>query len=141
LEFRVQASLICNASNSVVVPESNAVFFVGDRVTDSGNPVVDRLSQLENIAAAVQPKLGPAANLWIIEPSRYMGPFACYENILPSLTASGEPMGYKPKGLPAARACLSILQDCLEQVKSAQLHKKNEKDANVTAVEVQGKSP
>jgi hypothetical protein len=135
-EFRVLASLICNASNSLMLPESNAVFFVGDRVTDSDNPVVERLSQLENIAAAVLHKLGPAANLWIIEPSRYMGSFACYDNVLPSLTASGEPIGYKPKGLPAARACLSILQDCLEQVKAAQLHKKDEID---TAVDLQGK--
>lgn len=92
------------------------MFFVGDRVRESGNAVVERLSQLENIAAALLPKLGQAVNLWILEPSHYMGPFACYENILPSLTASGEPMGYKPKGLPAARACFSILHDCLAQV-------------------------
>jgi hypothetical protein len=99
-------------------PESNVVFFVGDRVEGTYNQEIERLSKLETIAAILVSKLGPSVNAWVVEPSHYKGSFACYDNLVPSLTTSGEPSGasYNPSGLPASRACLSLLTNCLSQV-------------------------
>lgn len=92
------------------------MFYVGDQVKGTDNSEIERLSQPKNIASILVSKLGPCVNAWIIEPSHYKSSFACYENLLPSLTASGEPRGYNPQGLPAARSTLSLLQHCLQQV-------------------------
>lgn len=97
-------------------PSSNVIFFVGDRVEGTDNPEIERLSQLDTIASILVSKLGPNVNAWIVEPSHYKSSFACYGNLLPSLTAAGEPLGYNPKGLPAARALLSLLTNCVSQV-------------------------
>ncbi len=99
-------------------PESNVVFFVGDRVEGTYNQEIERLSKLETIAAILVSKLGPSVNAWVVEPSHYKGSFACYDNFVPSLTTSGEPSGasYNPSGLPSSRACLSLLTNCLSQV-------------------------
>jgi len=119
-QTRVMASLCLSAARDALVPpESNVVFFVGDRVEGTYNQEIERLSKLETIAAILVSKLGPSVNAWVVEPSHYKGSFACYDNLVPSLTTSGEPSGasYNPSGLPASRACLSLLTNCLSQVK------------------------
>lgn len=98
------------------VPSSNAIFLVGDRVENSGNDVIERLSQADNIASVLVSKLGATVNAWVVEPSHYCSNLACYQNLIPSLTASGEPMGYNPRGLPASAGLVSLLTDCLAQV-------------------------
>ena len=97
-------------------PSSNVIFFMGDRVDVSENSIIDRLSQPRTIASILVSKLGSSVNVWVVEPSHYKDSFACYENLLPSLSPSGEPSDYKPKRLPAARATLSLLQNCLTRV-------------------------
>ena len=98
-------------------PSSNVIFFMGDRVDVSENSIIDRLSQPRTIASILVSKLGSSVNVWVVEPSHYKDSFACYENLLPpSLSPSGEPSGYDPKSLPAARATLSLLQNCLTRV-------------------------
>ncbi|CAK9866722.1 unnamed protein product [Sphagnum jensenii] len=119
-QTRVMASLCLSAARDALVPpESNVVFFVGDRVEGTYNQEIERLSKLETIAAILVSKLGPSVNAWVVEPSHYKGSFACYDNLVPSLTTSGEPSGasYNPSGLPASRACLSLLTNCLSQPK------------------------
>ncbi|KAG0580414.1 hypothetical protein M758_4G173100 [Ceratodon purpureus] len=114
---RVTASLCYSPSTgTLLTPSRNVIFYVGDRVEGTDNSEIERLSQPKNIASILVSKLGPSVNAWIIEPSHYKSSFACYENLLPSLTPSGEPEGYNPKGLPAARSTLSLLQNCLAQV-------------------------
>lgn len=103
-------------------PSRNVVFYVGDRVEGTDNAEIERLSNPKNIASILVSKLGPFVNAWIIEPSHWINnSFACYENLLPSLPASGEPRGYNPQGLPAARSTLSLLHDCLAQVTNLNL--------------------
>jgi hypothetical protein len=97
-------------------PSSNVIFFMGDRVDVSENSIIDRLSQPRTIASILVSKLGSSVNVWVVEPSHYKDSFACYENLLPSLSPSGEPSDYKPRCLPAARATLSLLQNCLTRV-------------------------
>ncbi|KAJ7528973.1 hypothetical protein O6H91_15G027900 [Diphasiastrum complanatum] len=115
---RVLASLCLSPSSQTLmqVPKRNAIFFVGDRVQETHNAVIKRLSQLENIAAIMVSKLGPHVNVWVVEPSRYRGSFACYDNFLPCMTSLGEPTSYKPQGFPAATACLSLLASCIKEV-------------------------
>jgi hypothetical protein len=107
---------LCGCRVRKQTPTRNVIFYVGDRVEGSDNSEIERLSQPKNIASILVSKLGPSVNAWIIEPSHYKSSFACYENLLPSLTPSGEPEEYNPKGLPAARSTLSLLQKCLDQV-------------------------
>lgn len=97
-------------------PSSNVIFFMGDRVDVSENSIIDRLSQPRTIASILVSKLGSSVNVWVVEPSHYKDSFACYDNLLPSLSPSGEPSDYKPRCLPAARATLSLLQNCLTRV-------------------------
>lgn len=107
---------LCGCCVRKQTPSRNVIFYVGDRVEGTDNSEIERLSQPKNIASILVSKLGPSVNVWIIEPSHYRSSFACYENLLPSLTSNGEPEGYNPKGLPAARSTLSLLQNCLAQV-------------------------
>lgn len=82
----------------------------------SENTIIDRLSQPHTIASILVSKLGSSVNVWVVEPSHYKDSFACYENLLPSLSPSGEPSEYNPKCFPAARATLSLLRNCLTRV-------------------------
>lgn len=125
MERELHCTFVCRILNRVSLcgcrvreqsPSRNVVFYVGDRVEGTDNSEIERLSQPRNIASILVSKLGPSINAWIIEPSHYNSAFACYNNLLPSLTSKGEPKGYDPKGLPAARATLTLLQNCLAQV-------------------------
>lgn len=114
---RIMASLICCPTTGALVnPSSNAILFMGDSVQGIQNPIIKNLSSLESVAEILISKLGPSVNAWVLEASRFQGPFACYDAFLPYLSLNGEPLCYDPKGLPATRAIYSLLQNCLVQV-------------------------
>lgn len=121
---RVMASLlICAHTGTLKKPTSNAVLFMGDCVRGSGNPTVDRLSRLETMAHILVSKLGdPLVNAWVVEASSFNGPFACYEAFLPSMSPYGEPLCYDPHNLPASRAIISLLHNCLVEVNKELVH-------------------
>ncbi|GKE63851.1 UPF0565 protein, partial [Tanacetum coccineum] len=83
------------------VPSMNAIFFNGDRVKGTGNPVIERQSDLERIAEVIVSKLGENVNAWVIEASKFNGPFAVYKDFIPSVNKWGEPNSYDPTGFPA----------------------------------------
>ena len=127
---------LCGCRVRKQTPSRNVIFYVGDRVEGTDNSEIERLSQPKNIASILVSKLGPSVNAWIIEPSHYKSSFACYENLLPSLTPSGEPEGYNPKGLPAARSTLSLLQNCLAQVPKSIFSSPNPVHINVFTMQL-----
>lgn len=98
------------------VPSANAIFFSGDRVVGTGNPVVERLSDLQNIAEILVSKIGGSVNAWIIEASMFNGPFAIYKDFIPSVNQRGEPKSYDPTGFPASTSTISLLSNCLKEV-------------------------
>ncbi|KAJ9556601.1 hypothetical protein OSB04_011215 [Centaurea solstitialis] len=84
--YKVAASLcISTSSRNPIVPCTNAIFFNGDRVRGTGNPVIERLSDLERIAEIIVSKLGENVNAWVIEASKFNGPFAVYKDFIPSV--------------------------------------------------------
>lgn len=97
-------------------PSSNAIMFMGDCVRATGNPIIERLSCLENVAEVLVWKLGDSVNAWVLEASRFQGPFAVYEAFVPSLSSRGEPLSYDPEGFPASQAITSLLNYCIAQV-------------------------
>ncbi|KAI4372683.1 hypothetical protein MLD38_010883 [Melastoma candidum] len=110
---RVAASLRLSA---VPPPSANLMFFTGDRVEGSGNPVVDRLSDLSTIADVLVSKFGPSSNAWVIEAPAFHGPFSVYREFVPGTNRYGEPKSYDPSGLPASASLVSLLRNCLVQV-------------------------
>lgn len=98
------------------VPSANAIFFNGDRIEGTGNPVIERLSDLQNIAKILVSKFGGSINAWVVEASVFSGPFAVYKDFIPSVNQRGEPKSYSPIGFPASRTTVSLLSDCLEEV-------------------------
>jgi hypothetical protein len=98
------------------VPSANAIFFNGDRVEGTGNPVIERLSDLQKIAGILVKKFGGSINAWVIEASVFNGPFAVYEDFLPSVNQRGEPKSYSPLGFPASRSTVTLLSNCLNEV-------------------------
>lgn len=96
----------------------NAIFFKGDRVEGTGNPVIERLSDSRNIAELLVSKLGASANAWVVDASTFNGPFAVYKEFIPSVNSRGEPKRYDPNGFPAVSSIVAILSKCVEQVKS-----------------------
>ncbi|XP_024032809.1 uncharacterized protein LOC21404685 [Morus notabilis] len=109
------------------VPSANAIFFSGDRVAGTGNPVIERLSDLQNIAQILVSKIGGSVNAWVVEASVFNGPFAVYKDFIPSVNHWGEPKSYNPTGFPASGSVVSLLSDCLKEVSSvlSQRHKES----------------
>ncbi|PWA52586.1 hypothetical protein CTI12_AA454020 [Artemisia annua] len=117
--YNVAASLcISTSSQTPTVPSMNAIFFNGDRVKGTGNPVIERLSDLERIAEVIVSKLGENVNAWVIEASKFNGPFAVYKDFIPSVNKWGEPNSYDPTGFPASSSAVSLLSNCLNEVKN-----------------------
>ncbi|CAB4299978.1 unnamed protein product [Prunus armeniaca] len=100
--YRVAVSLcLSRTSKTLTVPSANAIFFNGDRVSGTGNPVIERLSDLQNIAEILVSKIGDSTNAWVIDASVFNGPFAVYHDFVPSVNQWGEPKSYCPVGSPA----------------------------------------
>lgn len=98
-------------------PSANAIFFNGDRVEGTGNRIIERLSDLQKLAEILVSKFGSSVNAWVIEASSFNGPFAIYEDFIPSVNRWGEPKSYSPIGFPAATSTVRLLSNCLEEVK------------------------
>lgn len=98
------------------MPSTNAIFFNGDRVEGTRNPVVERLSDLQNVAQVLVSKFGGSVNAWVIQASIFNGPFAVYKDFIPSVNQYGEPKSYSPVGFPASTSTVSLLSNCLQQV-------------------------
>ncbi|KAI3703255.1 hypothetical protein L1987_73192 [Smallanthus sonchifolius] len=117
--YKVATSLcISSSSQKPIVPSMNAIFFNGDRVRGTGNPVIEKLSDLEMIAEIIVSKLGENCNVWVIEASEFNGPFAVYKDFIPSVNQWGEPQSYDPTGYPASTSTVSLLSTCLKEVKN-----------------------
>lgn len=94
----------------------NAIFFGGDRVQGTGNPVIERLSDGQSVAQLLARKLGPRANVWVVEASTYNEGFAVYKDFVPTVDSWGDPKSYDPMCFPAFNTILLLLSRCLEQV-------------------------
>lgn len=103
-------------SDLLQVPIANAIFFLGDRVEGSGNPVIERISNLQNLSEIVVTKFGSSINAWVIEASVFNGPFAVYKDFILSMNQYGEPSSYNPIDFPASTSTVSLLSNCLEEV-------------------------
>ncbi|TKY68422.1 hypothetical protein E2542_SST04674 [Spatholobus suberectus] len=115
---RVGASLCLSPETRTLrIPIANAIFFCGDRVEGTGNPVIERLSDLQKLSEIVVFKFGSFINAWVIEASVFNGPFAVYEDFIPSVNQYGEPSSYRPVGFPASTSTVSLLSNCLQEVK------------------------
>ena len=95
------------------VPVANAIFFCGE---GTGNPVIERLSNLEKLSEIVVSKFGSLINAWVIEASVCNGHFAVYKDFILSMNQYGEPRSYDPMGFPASTSTVSLLSNCLEEV-------------------------
>ncbi|XP_021888503.1 uncharacterized protein LOC110807638 [Carica papaya] len=124
--YRVAASLCFScASRMLIVPSANVIFFNGDRVQGTGNPVIERLSDLQIIADVLVSKFGGSVNAWVIEASVFNGPFAVYNDFVPSVNRWGEPKSYSAVGFPASTSTISLLSNFLEEAKNIMpVHKK-----------------
>ncbi|KAK9120919.1 hypothetical protein Syun_018536 [Stephania yunnanensis] len=119
VHFRIAASLsLSSSSKTLIVPSANVIFFNGDRVEQSRNPVIERLSNMDHIADVLVSKLGISINALVIEASTFNGPFAVYKEFIPSVNSFGEPKFYIPDGFPASSSILLLLSKCLDMVKS-----------------------
>ncbi|KAL1322613.1 hypothetical protein HN51_067620 [Arachis hypogaea] len=115
---RVGASLCLSPeTRTLSVPEANAIFFCGDRVEGTGNQVIERLSDLQKLSEIVVSKFGSSINAWVIQASVFNGPFAVYKDFIPSVNQYGEPRSYQPTGFPASTSTVSLLSNCLEEVR------------------------
>ncbi|XP_010508239.1 PREDICTED: UPF0565 protein C2orf69-like [Camelina sativa] len=118
--YRVAASLCLSSSSSskiLTVPSANAIFFHGDRVQDTGSPVIERLYDLQKVAEIIVSKFGNSVNAWVVEASVFDGPFAIYKDFVPSVNQWGEPKSYLPTGFPASSSIVSFLSSCLHEAK------------------------
>ncbi|XP_021734010.1 uncharacterized protein LOC110700724 [Chenopodium quinoa] len=112
---RIAASLCVSPSKSLLVPTANVIFFNGDRVGGTNNPVIERLSDIQNIADILVSKLGASINAWVIEAPTFNGPFAIYKEFIQSLNQRGEPQYYRPDGFPASISVIALLSNFLEE--------------------------
>ena len=78
--------------------------------------MIERLSNLQNVAEILVTKLGGFVNAWVIEASVFNGPFAVYKDFIPSVNQWGEPKSYDPTGFPASKATVTLLSNCLREV-------------------------
>ncbi|CAL5191029.1 unnamed protein product [Lathyrus oleraceus] len=114
---RVGASLcLSSQTTTFTVPIANAIFFCGDRVERTGNPLIEKLSDLQKLSEIIVSKFGSSINAWVIEASVFNGSFAVYKDFIPSVNQYGEPKAYSPIGFPASTSTVSLLSNCLEQV-------------------------
>ncbi|ONK73514.1 uncharacterized protein A4U43_C04F32420 [Asparagus officinalis] len=117
--FNLTASLLFSpSSKTLIAPSINAIFFNGDRVRGTGNPVIERLSDSGFIAQLLVSKLGSSANAWVFEAERFNGPFAVYREFVPSVDSMGDPKGYDPDGFPASVNVASVLCEAVQKIKS-----------------------
>ncbi|KAF5732875.1 UPF0565 protein C2orf69 [Tripterygium wilfordii] len=116
------------------VPTANAIFFNGDRVQGTRNPVIERLSDLQKLAEILISKFGSSVNAWVIEASIFNGPFAVYKDFIPSVNRYGEPKSYNPVGFPASSSIVTLLSNCLKEVQDIiSKRQKGNLPANLTA--------
>ncbi|OIV89595.1 hypothetical protein TanjilG_15868 [Lupinus angustifolius] len=116
-QHRVGASLCLSpGTRTLTVPSANAIFFCGDRVEGTGNPVIERLSDLQKLSEIIVSKFGSFINAWVIEASTYNGPFAIFKDFISSVNQYGEPTLYDPTEFPASTSSVSLLSNCLEEV-------------------------
>ncbi|KAK1393945.1 hypothetical protein POM88_013001 [Heracleum sosnowskyi] len=114
--YQVAASLCLSSLDTLALPSQNAIFFCGDRVQGTGNPVIEKLSNLETIAEILVSKLGDTTNAWVIEASAFRGPFAVYKDFVPSVDRLGEPQSYDATGFPASKSVVLLLSNFLKEV-------------------------
>ncbi|XP_006837370.2 uncharacterized protein LOC18428271 isoform X1 [Amborella trichopoda] len=118
--FTVGASLcLSSLTNTLSVPSVNAILFNGDRVQCTGNPVIERLSDPQNIASILVSKLGSSVNAWVVGASTFNGPFAIYKEFLNSVNEWGEPPSYKSDGFPASTSIALLMSQCVNEAKKA----------------------
>lgn len=78
--------------------------------------MIERLSDLQKISEILVSKFGHSINAWVIEASSFNGPFAVYNEFIPSVNQYGEPKFYSPVGFPASTSTVSLLSNSLEEV-------------------------
>lgn len=100
------------------MPVANAIFFNGDKIEGTGNPVIERLSDLQKIAEILVSKFGNSVNAWVVEAPLFNGPFAVYKDFIPSVNEYGEPKSYDADGFPASSSIVLLLWNCLKEVLS-----------------------
>ncbi|XP_072956489.1 uncharacterized protein [Typha angustifolia] len=128
--LRIAVSLLLSpSSKTLAVPSVNAIFFKGDRVEGTGDPVIEKLSDSRNIAGMLVAKLGGAANAWVVDASTFAGPFAIYKEMIPSVNSRGEPKRYDPTGFPASSSIVAVLTNCVDQIKNVMLRSKTREAA------------
>ncbi|PSS24108.1 UPF0565 protein like [Actinidia chinensis var. chinensis] len=116
--YKVAVSLCTSpSSTTLTTPSANVIFFNGDRVKGTGNPVIERLSDLQRIAEILVSKFGSSINAWVIESSTFNGPFAVYKDFIPSVNSWGEPRSYNPTGFLASTSTVNLLSNCLREAK------------------------
>ncbi|XP_057492218.1 uncharacterized protein LOC130777803 [Actinidia eriantha] len=96
-------------------PSANAVFFNGDQGKGTGNPVIERLSDLERITEILVSKFGSSVNAWVIEASTFNAPFAVSKDFIRSVNIWGEPKSYNPTGFLASTSTVNLLSNCLKE--------------------------
>ncbi|KAH6779710.1 hypothetical protein C2S52_010947 [Perilla frutescens var. hirtella] len=125
--YRVAASLgLSSSAKKFAVPSGNAIFFSGDRVEGTGNPVIERLSDPQKIAEILVSKFGGSVNAFVVEAPIFNGPFAVYEDFIPSVNEYGEPKCYDATGFPASTSLVLLLSKFLIEAKSVILGKQKE---------------
>ncbi|KAJ3706944.1 hypothetical protein LUZ61_010649 [Rhynchospora tenuis] len=117
--FKIAASLLLSPSKTLAVPSINAIFYRGDRVEGTGDPVIESLSDSKNLLDTILSKFQiSAVNAWVVEASTYNGAFAVYREMIPTVNSRGEPKGYDPIGFPASSSIVSILSACVDQIQN-----------------------
>ncbi|CAM8987258.1 unnamed protein product [Rhodiola kirilowii] len=129
--YKVAASLCLTPLKSLQVPSANAIFFSGDRVKGTGNPVIEKLSNAQHISEILVSKFGSSINVWVIKASTFNGPFAVYKDFIPSANEWGEPSSYNPTGFPTSSSIVRLLSNCLIKVKN--LTEEHQKDSIQTS--------
>ncbi|KAG9156882.1 hypothetical protein Leryth_015474 [Lithospermum erythrorhizon] len=118
--YKVAASLcVSRFTGRLAVPSANAIFFSGDRVEGTGNPVIERLSDLQRIADILVSNFGNSVNAWVVEAATFNGPFAVFKDFIPTVNEYGEPKLYDASECPASLSTVLLLKSCLKEAKSA----------------------
>ncbi|XP_026407799.1 UPF0565 protein C2orf69 homolog isoform X2 [Papaver somniferum] len=116
--FKIAVSVcFSSSSKTLTVPTTNAIFFNGDKIQGTGTAVIEKLSNLQNIADILVSKLGVSDNVWVIEASNFNGPFAVYNDFFGSINSYGEPKSYDPSGFPSSASTSLLLLRALKEAK------------------------
>ncbi|KAM3357560.1 hypothetical protein BC332_01640 [Capsicum chinense] len=125
--YRVAASLsLLPSSKSLSAPAANVIFFNGDKIEGTGNPVIEKLSDQQKIAELLVSKFGNSINCWFVDAPVFNGPFAVYKDFIPSVNEYGEPKVYDADGFPASSSIVLLLWNCLKEAKSVIFGKQKE---------------